>query len=118
MPPSVCPRRSAYMPGSKQPALEKAQKLAADALIFDLEDAVAADAKATARGTIAPAIGSEGHDKREPATRHALGTPWGREDPALLRACRSMAYCCPLSRAPRRSTRRRRYWPPMVPATA
>jgi hypothetical protein len=29
-----------------------------------------------------------------------------------------MAYCCPLSRAPRRSTRRRRYWPPMVPATA
>ena len=44
------PRRSLlYMPGSNARALEKARSLPADALIFDLEDAVAPDAKATAR---------------------------------------------------------------------
>ena len=40
------PRRSVlYMPGSNARALEKAKTLAADALILDLEDAVAPDAK-------------------------------------------------------------------------
>jgi citrate lyase subunit beta/citryl-CoA lyase len=44
------PRRSAlYMPGSNERALEKAKSIPADALIFDLEDAVAPDAKVTAR---------------------------------------------------------------------
>jgi citrate lyase subunit beta / citryl-CoA lyase len=33
------------MPGSNERALEKAKTIAADALIFDLEDAVAPDAK-------------------------------------------------------------------------
>ena len=42
---SVRPRRSMlYMPGSNPRALEKARSLPADALIFDLEDAVAPDA--------------------------------------------------------------------------
>ncbi len=82
MPPSARPRRSAlYMPGSNGRALEKSRNLAADALIFDLEDAVAADAKATARGTVASAVGSGGYDRRELLLRvNALGTPWGRED--------------------------------------
>ncbi|MGH8723072.1 MAG: aldolase/citrate lyase family protein, partial [Burkholderiales bacterium] len=44
------PRRSAlYMPGSNTRALEKAKPIPADALIFDLEDAVAPDAKVAAR---------------------------------------------------------------------
>jgi citrate lyase subunit beta/citryl-CoA lyase len=44
------PRRSVlYMPGSNERALEKASSLPADALIFDLEDAVAPDAKPLAR---------------------------------------------------------------------
>jgi HpcH/HpaI aldolase/citrate lyase family len=38
-------RRVLYMPGSNERALEKARSLPADALIFDLEDAVAPDAK-------------------------------------------------------------------------
>ena len=43
----IRPRRSAlYMPGSNARAIEKAKTLAADAVIFDLEDAVAPDAKA------------------------------------------------------------------------
>ena len=44
------PRRSVlYMPGANERALEKAAGLPADALILDLEDAVAPDAKAEAR---------------------------------------------------------------------
>ena len=44
------PRRSVlYMPAANQRALEKAKSIACDALIFDLEDAVAPDAKDAAR---------------------------------------------------------------------
>ena len=47
---TIRPRRSVlYMPGSNARALEKAKTLAADALILDLEDAVAPEAKETAR---------------------------------------------------------------------
>ena len=44
------PRRSVlYMPAANERALEKAKAIPADALIFDLEDAVAPDAKVEAR---------------------------------------------------------------------
>ena len=50
---TVRPRRSVlYMPGSNVRAMEKARELPADAVIFDLEDAVAPDAKAKARELI------------------------------------------------------------------
>ena len=46
----VRPRRSVlYMPGANARAMEKARDLPADALIFDLEDAVAPAEKETAR---------------------------------------------------------------------
>jgi citrate lyase subunit beta / citryl-CoA lyase len=82
MPASARPRRSVlYMPGTNSRALEKARNLAADALIFDLEDAVAPDAKATARGTVASAVATGGYGKRELLLRvNALGTPWGEQD--------------------------------------
>jgi len=44
------------MPGSNERALEKAKTIAADALIFDLEDAVAPDAKPLARDQVAAAV--------------------------------------------------------------
>ena len=51
------PRRSVlYMPGSNERALEKAKIIAADALIFDLEDAVAPDAKPLARDQVCAAV--------------------------------------------------------------
>ena len=40
-----------YIPGSKDRALEKARGLAADAIIFDLEDAVIPEEKIAARET-------------------------------------------------------------------
>ena len=47
---AIRPRRSLlFMPGANERALEKARELPADGLIFDLEDAVAPDAKAAAR---------------------------------------------------------------------
>ena len=62
---TIRPRRSVlYMPGSNPRALEKARTLAADALIFDLEDAVAPDAKDEARGLVCAAVAEGGYAER------------------------------------------------------
>jgi citrate lyase subunit beta/citryl-CoA lyase len=60
------PRRSLlYMPGSNQRALDKGRNLPADGLILDLEDAVAPEAKASARAIVAAALAQGGYGKRE-----------------------------------------------------
>jgi citrate lyase subunit beta/citryl-CoA lyase len=76
------PRRSVlYMPGANTRALEKAKQLAADALILDLEDSVAPDAKAAAREQVAKAVKGGGYGKRELIIRiNALDTAWGPDD--------------------------------------
>jgi len=81
------PRRSVlYMPGSNERALEKAKMISADALIFDLEDAVAPDAKPLARDQVSAAVKNGGYGGREIVIRvNALDTPWGTED--ILAAC-------------------------------
>lgn len=83
---SVRPRRSVlYMPGANTRALEKARTLPADALIFDLEDAVAPDAKEAARANVVAAAQSKGYGKREIAIRcNGLATPWGKADIAAI----------------------------------
>jgi citrate lyase beta subunit len=84
--PTVRPRRSVlYMPGANTRALEKARTLPADALIFDLEDAVAPDAKEAARGNVVQAAKSKAYGKREIAIRcNGLATPWGKADVAAI----------------------------------
>ncbi len=79
---TVRPRRSVlYMPGANTRALEKARSLPADALIFDLEDAVAPDAKEAARTNVVAATWSKAYGKREIAIRcNGLGTAWGQAD--------------------------------------
>ncbi|MBI2720014.1 MAG: CoA ester lyase [Rhizobiales bacterium] len=79
---TIRPRRSVlYMPGANARALEKAKSIAADALILDLEDSVAPDAKAEARANVAEAIGSGGYGGRELVIRiNGLDTPWGVDD--------------------------------------
>ena len=76
------PRRSVlYMPGSNTRALEKGRTLPADALILDLEDAVAPDAKEEARANIRAALAEGGYGKREILVRvNGADTPWGRDD--------------------------------------
>ncbi len=76
------PRRSVlYMPGSNARALEKAKTLPADALILDLEDAVAPEAKRDARGQVCDAVKAGGYGRREVIIRvNGLNTPWGYAD--------------------------------------
>jgi len=76
------PRRSVlYMPGANERALEKAKGLPADALIFDLEDAVAPDAKVAARERVAAAAASGAYGHRELAVRvNGIGTTWHADD--------------------------------------
>jgi citrate lyase subunit beta/citryl-CoA lyase len=78
----IRPRRSVlYMPGANARALEKARGLPADALILDLEDAVAPDAKADARARVTEAVKARGFGPREVIIRvNAMETPWGPDD--------------------------------------
>ena len=86
--PSGRPFRSVlYIPGSKARALEKARSLAADAIIFDLEDAVAPEEKALAREVLAQALSEGGYGHRARIVRiNGLDTPWGVEDLAVFAA--------------------------------
>ncbi|MGB8275929.1 MAG: CoA ester lyase [Alphaproteobacteria bacterium] len=79
-----------YVPGSNERALEKAKSLAADAFIFDLEDAVAPTAKSEARGKAVAAARSEAYGKRQVVIRvNSLNSHWGYDD--LLAAAKSGA---------------------------
>ncbi len=84
MPATSRPLRSVlYIPGSNARALEKARQLPVDAIIFDLEDAVAPEEKASARATLAAALGAGGYGARLKIVRvNALSTEWGAEDAA------------------------------------
>ncbi len=84
---TVRPRRSAlYMPGSNPRALDKGKTLAADALILDLEDAVAPDAKADGRAAIQKALEDKAaYGRRELVVRvNGLDSPWGQADLAAM----------------------------------
>jgi citrate lyase subunit beta / citryl-CoA lyase len=76
------PRRSVlYMPGANERALAKAKTLPADALILDLEDAVAPDSKVDARKRVCDAVSAGDYGRREVVIRvNGLGTPWHADD--------------------------------------
>ena len=82
MPSIARPLRSVlYIPGSKPRALDKARGLPADAIIFDLEDAVIPEEKATARATLSAALETGGYGARMKIIRiNGLDTPWGADD--------------------------------------
>lgn len=70
-----------YIPASKERALEKAEGLACDAIIFDLEDAVAIDEKVPARDLLAETLPTADYGARLRIVRvNGLDTTWGRED--------------------------------------
>ena len=79
---TIRPRRSVlYMPGSNARAIEKARTLPVDAVILDLEDSVAPDAKASARAQVAEAVAAGGFGAREVVVRvNGLDTPWHVDD--------------------------------------
>ena len=91
------PRRSVlYMPGANTRALEKARTLPADALILDLEDAVAPDAKDAAREQAVQAVKDGGFGRRELVIRvNGADTPWGEADLRAAAAARPDAILVP-----------------------
>ena len=76
------PRRSVlYMPGANERALEKAKGIPTDAVIFDLEDAVAPDAKVAARERVGAAVTSGQYGRRELIVRvNGIDTGWHADD--------------------------------------
>ena len=91
------PRRSVlYMPAANERALEKAKTIAADAIIFDLEDAVAPDAKPDARARAVAAVQSGEYGNRELTIRcNGLDTEWGADDIAAAGAASPSAVVIP-----------------------
>lgn len=74
-----------YIPGSKERALEKARSLPTDAIIFDLEDAVAPDAKVEARATLRAELDKGGYGNRAKIVRiNGFDTEWGKDDVAAM----------------------------------
>ncbi len=74
-----------YIPGDKQRALEKAQTLDCDAIIFDLEDAVGIDSKAVARDTLAAMLASADYGRRATMVRvNGQGSDWYEADLAAI----------------------------------
>ncbi|MGB5083222.1 MAG: CoA ester lyase [Methylocystis silviterrae] len=73
------------MPGSNARALEKGKTLAADVLMFELEDGVAESAKATARAQVAAAVAGGGYGARQLVVRvNARGSEWYKPDIAAI----------------------------------
>lgn len=73
-----------YLPASNPRAIEKARDLNADAVILDLEDAVAPDAKAGARQAAVEALSTGGFNARVGVRMNGLDTPWGADDLTAL----------------------------------
>ena len=73
-----------YIPGSNLRALDKARTLPADAIIFDLEDAVAPAEKPAARDTLRGALADDYGGRARIVRINGLDTEWGRDDAAAF----------------------------------
>ncbi|GAB4388816.1 HpcH/HpaI aldolase/citrate lyase family protein [Albidovulum sp.] len=90
-----------YLPASRERALEKAAGLAADAIIFDLEDAVAVEEKARARELLRRTLAERGYGARARIVRvNGLDTDWGEADLAAFRDADVEAILVPKVSAP------------------
>jgi citrate lyase subunit beta/citryl-CoA lyase len=70
-----------FLPASNPRAIEKARGLACDAVVLDLEDAVAPEQKDEARAAMVEAVRAGGFLAGAVAVRvNGLDTPWGEED--------------------------------------
>ncbi len=83
---STRPFRSVlYLPASRVRTMEKARELPTDAIIFDLEDAVAPDEKAAARDLLVQTLRTVDFGPRARIVRiNGLDSDWGQADAAAL----------------------------------
>ena len=85
-----------YIPGSKSRALEKACDLPTDAIIFDLEDAVAIDEKVNARTLLADTLTGTDYGPRAKLVRiNGFDTEWGAQDLEVIARARPEAILLP-----------------------
>ena len=77
-----------YVPAANRRALARARDLPADALILDLEDAVAPDAKAGARAAMVEALAGGPGGRLVLVRVNGADTPWGAADLAACAAAR------------------------------
>ena len=91
------PRRSVlYVPGGNERAIAKAWTLDCDAVIFDLEDSVAPDAKSEARENLRTLLKQPLGGGRETIIRiNPLASPWGAEDLLAARGLKPDAILIP-----------------------
>ncbi|WP_370647923.1 HpcH/HpaI aldolase/citrate lyase family protein [Phyllobacterium meliloti] len=96
------PRRSVlYVPASNAKALAKIASLDTDAVIFDLEDAVAPDARDEAREALRDYFRANPASEAERIIRiNALASEWGAEDLLAARACKPDAILLPKVETP------------------
>lgn len=99
---AIRPYRSVlYIPGSKDRALEKARTLAADAIIFDLEDAVSPDEKPAARALLVETLAQADYGNRARIVRvNGLDTEWGAADITAFKGAKIDALLIPKVSAP------------------
>jgi citrate lyase subunit beta/citryl-CoA lyase len=89
-------RSALYMPGANQRAMDKARTLPCDAVVFDLEDAVAPDMKETARRQVLAQVAAGGYGERRIVVRaNGIESPWGAADLQALGEAGVGAVCLP-----------------------
>lgn len=89
-------RSALFLPASNPRAIAKARQLDSDAVILDLEDAVAPDAKAAARDAAVAAVREGGFGDRLLIVRsNGLDTSWATDDLAALAEIRPAAVLIP-----------------------
>lgn len=85
-----------YMPAANQRAMDKARELPADAVVFDLEDAVAPQAKEAVRTAVVAQLAAGGYGARRLIVRsNGLDTPWGEADIRALTQTAVTTLCLP-----------------------
>jgi (3S)-malyl-CoA thioesterase len=89
-----------YIPAANARAMEKARGLAADAVIFDLEDAVAVSEKAAARATLATALTADYGNRARLVRVNGASTEWGGDDLAAVAAMACDGVLLPKVEAP------------------
>ncbi len=97
------PRRAVlYVPASNEKAMAKLPSLACDAVIFDLEDAVAPEAKAAARERLRAWFKARPENGMECVIRvNPLASEWGPDDLAAVCECAPDAVLLPKVDTPR-----------------
>jgi citrate lyase subunit beta/citryl-CoA lyase len=96
----MAPRSYLFVPGDRPERFDKALASAADAVMLDLEDAVAAEHKAQAREQVARFLAGTAQRSRLIVRITDSATPWVDDDLALLRASAAGAAMWPKAETP------------------